>query len=170
MRIDPVFPKIDPLPRAQGQQAVRHWDRKIHRRERSPYVRGHVDVTLRRVNIPPVAIGRQPSEDHLEIHPDVGIGIFLDLEGCRRMAQMKNAETGMDRLLPDKFLHFASDLHQATPGGLEDHFALRLPNHMAKVHPRCRNGASREHGIIGLVFIRRTRELSARWSQQTKPD
>ena len=51
MRMGPVLPEVDPLPRSQDRRPGRHRDGKIDRRQGRADMGRHVVVTLRRMHV-----------------------------------------------------------------------------------------------------------------------
>ena len=66
-RRPPMFEKINPLPRSQGEPALDYRNRELHARQRRANMGGHVVGALVRVPISRRLLGRQAFEKCLQI-------------------------------------------------------------------------------------------------------
>jgi hypothetical protein len=79
----PVIPELAqvyPLPCTENEASVPYRDGQIVPDQRRLHVRGHIVVSLHRMNVPGIALRYKGIENCLEICPDVGICVFIDRE------------------------------------------------------------------------------------------
>src|SRR5437660_12901499 len=95
-----MLPQIDALPRAKTELAVHHGNGKRGSGKRCLDVRRHVVGSLGVVAVERIALRHEPIEPALEILLRGGIGILLDDEARRRMADEERAEALFDARLP----------------------------------------------------------------------
>ena len=92
MRVAAMFPKVDALPGAQTEAAILEWNGKVHARQRAANVRGHVIGTFGSVNEKAIAVGNNARHPGFEVATDIWVGIFLNEQRCRGVADMQRAK------------------------------------------------------------------------------
>ena len=78
MRLQPMFPEINPLPGSQCQFTTIDRNRKIDCRKRGSDMGGHIVVSFGCVDEYRIAIGHQPRKKCIQIPAHIRIGILLD--------------------------------------------------------------------------------------------
>src|ERR1700742_127045 len=78
MRRTPMLKQVDALPGPQSEPPLKNRDRKLHPRQHSANVGGHVVCAFVRVPVSSRVLGRQAVEKCLEIRANVTRGVFLD--------------------------------------------------------------------------------------------
>src|SRR5512134_3612409 len=91
-----VLPEIDPLPLAEGQLLPVNRYRKRASRERGLDVRRHVVRAFGVVAVERIALRHQAVQPALEVALRRRIGILLDDEAGRRVAQEERAQAFFD--------------------------------------------------------------------------
>ena len=84
-----VFPEVNALPRAKGKPAAHNRNGKIDGGERRPNVRRHIVLSFRGMNKQRVTVRHQPGEKAFQVAPHVRVGILLDQQGRRCVANVK---------------------------------------------------------------------------------
>ena len=103
MRLTTVFPKINPLPRAQGHPAFGNGDAEVHSRQRRPHVRRHIILSFTGVLEHRITIRNQTREESLEIATDFRIGILLNQKGRGGVLQVESREPRLQAGLRNQF-------------------------------------------------------------------
>lgn len=83
-----MFPKVNPLPRAQRQVADPDRYAQVHRRQGRADVGGHIVVAFRGMTKESIPIRNQPGEKALQIPSHFRVGVFLDEEGGGGVEQL----------------------------------------------------------------------------------
>ena len=81
-----MLPQVDALPGAQGQAAVEHGDGEGGGGERRFNMGRHVIAAFQRVGIVGIILAHQPVEPSFQIVAGGRVGILLDEQACRGMA------------------------------------------------------------------------------------
>ena len=116
MRVSAVFPKINPLPGAEQQPAVRERHGFTGPRERHFDMTGHVVRTFQRMLEVWIVFRNQPIKPSLEIGARGRVSVFHDDQAAARVLAEDRRET---LLLPAtrKFLRYETgDFMQALAG------------------------------------------------------
>ena len=92
MRTQPVLPQIDALPRAQREAGAGERNRELDGGQRGANVSRHVIGTFVAMTEEHIAIGHEAGEETLEVAAHVGIGIFLNDEARRGVANEERAD------------------------------------------------------------------------------
>src|SRR5205823_1475215 len=117
MRGATVFPKINALPCAEGEFTSADGNRKIYGRERGADMGGHVIVTFGSMNKNGIAIRHEPRKETFQVTANIGIGIFLNEQGCGSVAKMQCQEAIFKTVLREPGSDFVSELVKATATG-----------------------------------------------------
>ena len=94
-----MFPEVDPLPGAQSKVALADGDGKVDRRQRGADMGGHVVVALDRVREKGIAVRHEARKEVLQITPHVRVGIFLDKQRGRSMAEVQSDQAARRTVL-----------------------------------------------------------------------
>src|SRR5258706_2545805 len=78
MRIMPMLPEINPLPRPQAQAAATEGNHEVHSRQSRPHMGGHIIFAFFGVAKEPIAVWNEPREESFQVRAHFRIGIFLD--------------------------------------------------------------------------------------------
>ncbi len=105
-----MLPKIDALPGAQSEPAGVDGDREIHGGQSAAHVGGHIIVAFDRVHKKRVAVRHEPGEESVEVAADIGVGIFLDEERGRSVANVKRQQTAFKAMLSNPSLNLRREL------------------------------------------------------------
>lgn len=89
-----MLKQIDALPGAKRGATVDYWNGKLRLRKRCADVRGHVVGPFHRVAVAGVVLRGDPLKKIAKVGDDIGIGIFLNGEGCRCMLAEQGQQSG----------------------------------------------------------------------------
>src|SRR5437016_12347460 len=87
VRLETMFPQINPLPGPECQPPILDWNAQIHRRQGRADMRRHIVVAFARMLEQRVPIRGEPREKPLQIPAHLWIGILLDQKRRRRVLQ-----------------------------------------------------------------------------------
>ena len=78
MPLEPMFPKVNPLPGAKNQPAFLDGDAQIDCREGSANMRGHIVIALGGMLEQRITVRRQARKKPLQVAAHFGIGVLLN--------------------------------------------------------------------------------------------
>jgi hypothetical protein len=129
MRRMAMFPKINSLPGAQGELAFHDRNGEVYAGQRGADVGGHVIFAFGSVDEKRVAIGDEPGEEFFEIAADIRVGILLDEEGGRGMAEMKGEEAVLQVVFGEPRGDFVREFIEAATASGDAQFVKGLAEH-----------------------------------------
>jgi hypothetical protein len=113
-----MLDQVDRLPRSQHEFAFQHRDLQRGRRQHGLDMRRHVVGALG-VVAPSGILGREPAERRQEIVEHRRIGIFLDRQRRRGMADEQRHRALLRAGIADKSRDLGGEIDEAGAGGLD---------------------------------------------------
>ena len=114
-----MLPEVDALPRAKRHFSVCDRNRKVHRRQGSADVGGHVIVAFSGMNEEPIAIRHQAGKEFLQIAPHIRVGIFLNEQRSRGVAKVQSEQASSERVIGNPLSDVISEIVQAASRGVD---------------------------------------------------
>lgn len=96
-----MLKQIDALPSAKRGAAVDHGNGKLRLRKRCADVSGHVIGPFHRMAVACVVLRGDTLKEIAKVGDDIGIGVFLNGEGCRCMLAEQGQQSSGDVALRD---------------------------------------------------------------------
>ena len=119
-----MFEQIDPLPGAQSQLFIDHWNGQAALGEGALDVRGHVVWPLVGVSEEMRVRGGDALEEGLQVGARAGVGILLNEQAGRGVWHENMADAASQLALLHHFSDLVSDFEEALAGGFDDNLAL----------------------------------------------
>ena len=148
-----MLPNVNTLPCPENEFPTRDRDAEVDCGQRSADVRGHVVVTLGRVDEHLVAVGDKLLKKGFEVAAYVRIGILLNEQRRGSVLQVECRETRLQTAFRDKFFNTPRELVEAASASRNIQFVNTLSQHdnacRARTFP-CR--ARQLYGMAGDFF------------------
>lgn len=120
-----VFPQINALPGAEGEVAAHDGDGDAGGGQCGLDVRGHVVGAFAGVGVERVVLGDEAAEPGFEVAFRAGVGVLLDDETGRGVADEDGAEAGVDLGGTDDGTDLAGELVEALAAGFDGELLSR---------------------------------------------
>src|SRR5437867_5929897 len=128
MRRAPMFEYVNALPSSKRQPPIDEWNRNLGLRKRSANMRGHVVCSLRIVPIERLIIRRQARQERVEIRQHIRVGVLLDQQRGRGMANEEGEQPGGQPLPFCPSPHLVGRFMKSATGGALLDLDRRLPH------------------------------------------
>lgn len=127
-----MLPQVDTLPGSQRERSTHDRYAQVNGGQCCSHVGRHIVSALRGVLKNPVAVWDKPAKEALKIGPNVGIRVFLDQQGGRRVLEPRRKETRLETGLPDESDEFTRELGETPSTGFDAELVRELAKHASE--------------------------------------